>query len=76
MVCGSDEIAIGVMEYALSMGLRIPEDLAVVGGDGLPHNRSALIALTTVVQPMNEMAERSFELLLDQITHPRSTYSK
>jgi LacI family transcriptional regulator len=74
VVCGSDEIAIGVMEHALSVGLRIPEDLAVVGGDGLAHSRSALISLTTVVQPMNEMAERSFELLLDQITHPRSTY--
>ena len=74
VVCGSDAIAIGVMEYALSVGLRIPEDLAVVGSDGLPHSRSALISLTTVVQPMKEMAERSFELLRDQITHHRSTY--
>lgn len=74
VVCGSDEIAIGVMEHAMSIGLRIPEDLAVVGGDGLPHSRSALIALTTVIQPINVMAERSFELLLDQISRPRSTY--
>lgn len=74
VVCGSDEIAIGFMEHALSLGVRIPEDVAVVGGDGLPHSRSALISLTTVVQPMKEMAERAFELLLDQITHPRSTY--
>jgi LacI family transcriptional regulator len=74
VVCGSDEIAIGVMEYALSKGLRIPEDLAVAGADGLPHSRSPLISLTTVVQPTNDMAERSFELLLDQITRPRSTY--
>jgi LacI family transcriptional regulator len=74
VVCGSDEIAIGIMEYAASTGLRVPEDLAVVGSDGLPHNRSALIGLTTVVQPMKEMAERSFELLLDQIENARSTY--
>ncbi len=74
VVCGSDEIAIGVMEHAMSIGLRIPEDLAVVGGDGLPHSRSALINLTTVIQPINVMAERSFELLLDQITAPRSSY--
>ena len=32
VLCGSDEIAIGIMEYALSKGLRIPEDLAVAGG--------------------------------------------
>ncbi len=31
-----------------------------MGSDGLPHSRSALIALTTVVQPMKDMAERSF----------------
>ncbi|MGB3484927.1 MAG: LacI family DNA-binding transcriptional regulator [Mycobacterium sp.] len=74
VVCGSDEIAIGIMEYAVSAGLRVPEDLAVVGGDGLPHSRSALIALTTVVQPMKEMAERSFELLLEQISAPRTSY--
>ena len=74
IVCGADEIAIGIMEYAASVGIRIPEDLAVVGSDGLPHSRSALIALTTVVQPMKEMAERSFELLLNQISGPRSTH--
>jgi LacI family transcriptional regulator len=74
VMCGSDEIAIGVMEYALSKGLRIPEDLAVAGGDGLPHSRSAMVSLTTAIQPINAMAERSWELLLDQITHPRSTY--
>ncbi len=74
VLCGSDEIAIGVMEYALLKGLRIPEDLAVAGADGLPHSRSPLISLTTVVQPTNVMAQRSVELLLDQITHPRSTY--
>lgn len=75
IVCGSDEIAIGVMEHALSLGLRIPEDLAVVGSDGLPHSRSALIGLTTIVQPVKEMAERSFELLLNQITRPRNTFA-
>lgn len=75
VVCGSDEIAIGVMEHVLSRGLRIPEDVAVVGSDGLPHSRSLLIGLTTIVQPVKEMAERSFELLLDQITRPRSTYA-
>lgn len=75
IVCGSDEIAIGVMEHALALGLRIPEDVAVVGSDGLPRSRSLLIGLTTIVQPVREMAERSFELLLDQITRPRGTYT-
>lgn len=74
IVCGSDEIAIGIMEHAVSTGLRIPEDLAVVGSDGLPHSRSALVGLTTIVQPVQEMAEKSFQLLLAQITHPTTTF--
>lgn len=74
IVCGSDEIAMGVMEHALSLGLRIPQDVSVVGSDGLPRSRSLLIGLTTIVQPVKEMADRSFALLLDQITQPRSTY--
>lgn len=73
VVCGADEIAIGVMEHALALGLRIPEDLAVVGSDGLPHSRSALIGLTTIVQPVQEMAETAFDLLLKQIGDPRPT---
>ncbi|KAD4060626.1 substrate-binding domain-containing protein [Arthrobacter yangruifuii] len=75
IVCGSDEIAIGVMEHALSLGLRIPADVAVVGSDGLPHSRSRLIGMTTIVQPVKKMAERAFELLLNQITSPRTTYA-
>lgn len=75
IVCGSDEIAIGVMEHALSLGLRIPADLAVVAGDGLPHSRSRLIGMTTIVQPVRKMADRAFELLLNQISTPRSTYA-
>ena len=74
IVCGSDEIAIGVMEHALSLGLRIPEDLAVVAGDGLPHSRSRLIGMTTIVQPVRRMAERAFELLLRQITAPGTAF--
>ncbi|UXN33384.1 LacI family DNA-binding transcriptional regulator [Glutamicibacter sp. M10] len=76
IVCGSDEIALGVMEHALSRGLKIPQDVAVVGSDGLKRSRSKLIGLTTIVQPVQEMAEKSFELLLEQIVEPRKTYKQ
>lgn len=75
VVCGADEIAIGVMEHALSLGLRIPEDLVVVGCDGIPQSLSPLIGLTTIVQPVKEMAEKAFDLLLTQIIEPRPTAS-
>lgn len=71
IACGSDEIAIGIMEYVLSRGLRVPEDVALVSADGLPHSRSLMINLTSAVQPVEMMAKRALELLLDQISTPR-----
>lgn len=75
VVCGSDELAIGVMEYALARGLRIPEDVAVAGCDGLPHSRSGLINLTSIVQPQQEMAHEAFAMLLRRIESPSTPYS-
>jgi LacI family transcriptional regulator len=52
---GSDETALGVIESARVRGLRIPEDLSVVGFDDTPVARLAAPPLTTVRQPLREM---------------------
>jgi LacI family transcriptional regulator len=52
---GSDETALGVLEAARTRGLRIPEDLSVVGFDDTPIARLAAPPLTTVRQPLREM---------------------
>lgn len=52
---GSDEIALGVMEAARARGLRVPEDLSVVGYDDTQVARLASPPLTTVRQPLREM---------------------
>jgi LacI family transcriptional regulator len=52
---GSDETALGVIEAARGRGLRIPEDLSVVGFDDTPVARLAAPPLTTVRQPLREM---------------------
>ncbi|MEU2036711.1 LacI family DNA-binding transcriptional regulator [Nocardia amamiensis] len=67
VVCGSDAIALGVMAAALGSGLRIPDDLAVTGFDGLPLATSPLVDLTTVTQPRQQMARDSVTLLLRRI---------
>ncbi|GAA4880670.1 LacI family DNA-binding transcriptional regulator [Saccharopolyspora cebuensis] len=74
VVCGSDEIAIGIMEHAVARGLRVPEDVAVTGGDGHPHSISALIDLTTVVQPQQEMAVEALGLVLKRIERPSTVH--
>jgi LacI family transcriptional regulator len=52
---GSDETAAGVMEAARQRGLRIPEDLSVVGFDDTQVAWFASPPLTTVRQPLQEM---------------------
>ncbi|MCX5314826.1 LacI family DNA-binding transcriptional regulator [Streptomyces sp. NBC_00154] len=62
---GNDLQALGVYEAARELGLRIPEDLSVVGFDDLPLTRWIGPPLTTVRQPLIEMAETAARLVLD-----------
>jgi LacI family transcriptional regulator len=63
----SDNIALGVMDAAGSLGLRIPEDLAVVGFDDTEFSSNAKINLTTVSQKKYEMGAIGVQMLLDLI---------
>ncbi len=62
---GNDLQALGVYEAARELGLRIPEDLSVVGFDDLPVAHWVGPPLTTVRQPLMEMAEAAARLVLD-----------
>jgi LacI family xylobiose transport system transcriptional regulator len=66
----SDVMAIGVMWASREVGLRVPEDLSVVGFDDLdvaPHSNPPL---TTVHQPIRQKGEESAKLLLRMIASP------
>jgi LacI family transcriptional regulator len=60
---GSDQQAFGVYEAARQRGLRIPEDLSVVGLDDLPVARWVSPPLTTVRQPLTEMGRAAAQML-------------
>ena len=62
---GNDIQALGLYEAARELGLRIPEDLSVVGFDDLPIARWVGPPLTTVRQPLTQMAEAAAHLVLD-----------
>ncbi|MER6732322.1 LacI family DNA-binding transcriptional regulator [Streptomyces puniciscabiei] len=62
-VC-SDRMARGVYEALAERGLRVPGDMSVVGFDDLPEARWAAPALTTVRQPLGEMAATALRLLV------------
>ena len=71
---GNDQQALGAYEAARQCGLRVPEDLSVVGFDGLPIARWASPPLTTIWQPLAEMgtaaARMLGHLIEDRAPHP------
>jgi LacI family repressor for deo operon, udp, cdd, tsx, nupC, and nupG len=63
--CFNDEMAMGVIGEARSRGLRVPDDLSLVGFDDIRFARCIDPPLTTVAQPMREIGEGTVRLLLE-----------
>lgn len=68
----NDEMAAGVCVAARHRGLDIPRDLSVCGFDDIPIAIQVWPALTSVTQPIQDMAEKAAELLIRQIKEPES----
>jgi DNA-binding LacI/PurR family transcriptional regulator len=62
---GSDMQAMGVLRAARRLGLHVPDDLSVIGYDNLPVAAWVGPALTTVNQPLRDMAGTAARMLLD-----------
>jgi LacI family repressor for deo operon, udp, cdd, tsx, nupC, and nupG len=62
--CLSDNIAIGVLDFAHRQGIEVPRDLSVVGFDDIQMAQYVRLALTTVRQPGPEIGHESVRLLL------------
>ena len=63
----SDTVAVGAIRALKDMGKNVPDDISVVGFDGIDIGRFTLPRLTTVEQPVDEIARRSVNLLLDMM---------
>ena len=64
----SDVLAVGACRAIIDMGKRVPEDISVAGYDGIELVKYYNPTLTTVKQPVNEMAKASINLLFDIIS--------
>jgi LacI family transcriptional regulator len=67
ILAANDLMAIGCLQHALSRGLRVPDDVSVVGYDDVPLATVVTPRLTTVRQPAREMGRVAARLLLDGI---------
>ena len=64
----ADNIAVGALRALKDAGLRVPEDVSVVGYDGIEIGEYTIPRLTTLKQPVEEMAQQTVKLLFNVIS--------
>lgn len=69
--CGGDIMAMGALCAADEMGLRVPQDVSLIGYDNVRNARYFTPALTTIHQPKDSLGETAFNMLLDRIVNKR-----
>jgi len=68
----NDVMAMGAMDAIRQRGLRIPDDIAVLGFDDIPQAELVRPALTTIQQPLEKMGRVATQMLLDLLEAPES----
>ena len=66
MFCANDLLALGVLQELTAHGLRVPEDVAIVGYDDIEFAGAAAVPLTSVRQPRAQLGRTAAELLLEE----------
>jgi LacI family transcriptional regulator len=73
----NDPTAIGAMKAIWEAGLRVPEDIAIVGAGDIAHGDLLRVPLTTVGWSKEDLGKRAAELILDQIgPHPDGPFRR
>ncbi len=71
VICSNDTMAIGCIDEARGgQNLKVPEQLSVVGFDGIHAAFWSGYELTTIRQPVNQMAKAAVNILMERIEHP------
>ncbi|MBS4219142.1 LacI family DNA-binding transcriptional regulator [Bacillus sp. FJAT-49711] len=73
---GNDRMAAGVIQYCTAYGIRIPEDLSLIGFDNTDFSSILIPALTTVELPTYEMGKLAAKRLLDNIQGKKASNLK
>ncbi len=74
--CANDLLALGLLQQCVALGLRVPEDLAIVGYDDIDFAAAAAVPLTSVRQPRRELGRRAAELLFDEATNAEHVHEQ
>lgn len=69
--CANDIMAIGAIDAIREQGLRVPDDISVIGFDDIPMAAWGAYQLTTVRQDVDAMIDKTIGLLLTQLDEPK-----
>ena len=72
ILCPDDSSCLGALWQLAARGIRVPEDVSLVGYDGLRMSRMMHPCLTTYRQDTARIAEAAFSLILEAITNPEN----
>lgn len=70
IVCANDRTAGRLMQAALAQGLRIPQDLRIIGLDDIPYASLFSVPLTTLRQPCREIGLAAMQTMLERLKQP------
>ncbi|GAA5141890.1 LacI family DNA-binding transcriptional regulator [Prosthecobacter algae] len=70
VVCANDRTAGRLMQAALAQGLRIPQDLRIIGLDDIPYASLFSVPLTTLRQPCREIGIAAMQTMLERLKQP------
>jgi LacI family transcriptional regulator len=68
--CANDLLALGVLRVLLQAGVRVPEDVALIGYDDIEFSSAAAVPLSSIRQPTYQLGKIATELLLDECDDP------
>ncbi|MBW8325319.1 MAG: LacI family transcriptional regulator [Prolixibacteraceae bacterium] len=72
--CGNDTTALSVMIYLRDKGIRIPEDIGIVGFSNEPFSKVVSPSISTIAQPGFIMGQKAAELIIRKIENKERTY--
>ncbi|WP_405097652.1 LacI family DNA-binding transcriptional regulator [Micromonospora sp. NBC_01412] len=70
LLCGNDLLALGALQELTARGLRVPDDVAIVGYDDIDFAAAAAVPLSSVRQPREQLGRTAAQLLLDETNDP------
>jgi len=74
--CANDMLALGLLQQCVSLGIRVSEDMAIVGYDDIEFAAAAAVPLTSVRQPRRQLGRTATELLLDESSNPQHEHQQ